>query len=52
MGTIAPMKKTLPPGLTGRGKDPGVSFWRAIKWSKDSIRLITRDGSALAALFH
>ena len=52
MGTIAPMKKTRPPGLAGRGNDPGMSIYRAIKWSKDSIRLISRDGSALAALFH
>ena len=52
MGTIASIKKTLPPGLAESGKDPGMSIFRAIKWSKDSIRLISRDGSALAALFH
>ena len=51
MGTIAPTMR-IPPGLLRRGKDPGVSIFRAIKWSKDSIRLISRDGSALATLFH
>ena len=52
MGTIAPITGIPTPGLSVRGKDPGMSIFKAIKWSKDSIRLISRDGSALATLFH